>query len=186
MKLPSYMRPKYPVLLVAGLGGLFTVVNLASAQTWTPTSAPAQGWASIAASADGKKLVAAGGDYWDVAGYGHLQASPIYTSTDSGATWTATSAPTTSWISVASSADGIKLVATAGGHDDVGGAIYTSTNSGVTWTRTSATATNWTNWTSIASSADGTKLVATASHPYNYGVGRFGGPIYSSTNSGAT
>jgi hypothetical protein len=34
------MRPKYPVLLVAGLGGLFTVVNLASAQGWTQTWTP--------------------------------------------------------------------------------------------------------------------------------------------------
>ena len=31
MKISSYMKPKYPVLLVAGLGGLFTVLNLAFA-----------------------------------------------------------------------------------------------------------------------------------------------------------
>ena len=75
MKIPSSMRHKYPVLLVAGLGGLFTVVNLAFAQTWTPTGAPTQAWtfvagratwASIASSADGIKLVAAGrrGGHW--------------------------------------------------------------------------------------------------------------------------
>src|SRR5213082_4248806 len=79
MKIPSYIRPNCPVLLVAGLGGLFTVVNLASSQTWTRTSAPSNPWSSVASSADGTKLVAAGADYWDVAGYGHLQASPIYT-----------------------------------------------------------------------------------------------------------
>jgi len=69
MKIPSSMWHKYPVLLVAGLGGLFTVVNLAFAQTWTPTGAPTQAWtfitgratwASVASSADGIKLVAAG------------------------------------------------------------------------------------------------------------------------------
>jgi len=38
------MRSKYPVLDVAGLSGLFTVVNLAFAQTWTPTGAPTQAW----------------------------------------------------------------------------------------------------------------------------------------------
>ena len=31
MKISSYMKPKYPVLLVAGLSGLFTVLNLAFA-----------------------------------------------------------------------------------------------------------------------------------------------------------
>src|SRR2546422_1485247 len=81
MKIPSYMRPKYPVLLVAGLGGLFTVVNLASGQVWTATSAPLQDWEAVASSADGTKLVAAGGS--DCA-YSCSPPLPIYTSTDSG------------------------------------------------------------------------------------------------------
>src|SRR5207244_2884253 len=81
MKIPSYMRPKYPALLVAGLGGLFTVVNLTSAQTWTPTGAPCQRWASVASSADGIKLVAAGrGSDIDARALPH----PIYTSADLG------------------------------------------------------------------------------------------------------
>jgi photosystem II stability/assembly factor-like uncharacterized protein len=45
----------------------------------------------------------------------------IYTSTDSGATWTARDS-SRSWYSVASSADGTKLVAV-----EQGGQIYTST-----------------------------------------------------------
>ena len=75
-------------MLVAGLGGLLTVVNLAFAQTWTPTGAPSQAWtfvagratwASIASSADGIKLVAVA--TFDASGnHGH-----IYTSVDSGA-----------------------------------------------------------------------------------------------------
>ena len=90
MKLPSYTRPKYPVLLVAGLGGLFTVVNLAFAQTWTPTGAPTQAWtfitgratwASVASSADGIKLVAAGRGH----GYSGYFPIPIFTSADDAA-----------------------------------------------------------------------------------------------------
>jgi hypothetical protein len=49
----------------------------------------------------------------------------IYTSTDSGATWTAqANAPSTSWSSIASSADGTRLVAVVNG-----GKIYTSSTS---------------------------------------------------------
>lgn len=80
-------------------------------------------------------------------------------------TWTFTSAPVANWSAVASSADGIKLVAAADG-----GLIYTSTNSGQTWTPSIAPATNW---QTLASSADGTKLVA----------GARGGLIYLSADS---
>src|SRR5437773_1755711 len=194
MKMPSYMRPKYPVLLVAGLGGLFTVVNLASAQTWTPTSAPSstaptrKGWASVASSADGIKLVAAGRGNGS---YNEALPHPIYTSADSGMTWTQTSAPTntTIWSSVASSANGTKLAAVGQSFDfntggRSGGQIYTSADSGMTWTQTSAP-TN-TIWSSVASSADGTKLVAVGpSFDFNTAE-RIGGQIYTSTNSGAT
>src|SRR5256885_1783813 len=137
MKIPSYKKSKYPVLLVAGLGGLVTVVNLASAQTWTPASEPEAPvyslWVSVASSADGSKLVAAA--KFDQAGN---PVGLIHTSTNSGATWTQTSAPSNSWSSVASSADGSKLVAATTEFDQAGnpaGLIYTSTNSGATWTQ---------------------------------------------------
>jgi photosystem II stability/assembly factor-like uncharacterized protein len=81
-------------------------------------------------------------------------------------TWTQTSAPSNSWTSVASSADGSRLVAVA-----APGLIYVSTNYGAAWALTVAPSNNW---TSVASSADGSKLVA-VSNP---------GPIYVSTNSG--
>ena len=83
-----------------------------------------------------------------------------------GVVWTA-HGPSTNWISVASSADGVKLVAAV-----YNGSIYTSTDSGVTWTAQIPS----TNWVSVASSADGTKLVAAA----------VPGQIYTSTDSGAT
>jgi hypothetical protein len=70
------------------------------------------------------------------------------------------------WYSIASSADGSKLVSVVDG-----GKIYTSTNSGVSW---QSTATNRA-WYTVASSADGAKLAAVV----------YGGQIYTSTNSGA-
>jgi hypothetical protein len=94
-------------------------------------------------------------------------------------TWIPTSAPTTNWQAVASSADGNKLAATV-----YFGPIYTSTNSGFTWSIANAPCTNW---VSVASSADGTKLVAAVGPG-----GVFGNPpgpaglIYLSSDSGAT
>ena len=82
-----------------------------------------------------------------------------------GQTWTLTGANTNLfWNSLACSADGTKLVATATG-------IYLSTNSGAAWTMSSAPAQSF---RSIASSADGTRLIVA------------GGSVYISTNSGNT
>ena len=131
--------------------GVAIWISTNSGIAWTETCAPTNTlWASIASSTDGTHLVA-------VAGYVYYTGSAtngggIYTSTNAGAMWAQTSAPVTNWISVASSADGAKLVAVANG-----GGIYVSSDSGFTWTQTSAPATNW---HSITSSADGTKLAA--------------------------
>src|SRR5437773_5338797 len=88
--------------------------------------------------------------------------------------WTRTSAPTTNWSAVASSADGRKLVAVVFS-DNQGnpGPIYTSVDSGATWTMTTAPLNSW---SCVASSGDGTKLAA----------GIFNGPIDTSVDSGAT
>jgi hypothetical protein len=85
----------------------------------------------VASSADGAKLVAVS---IRIGASGGL----IYTSSDSGATWTQTTAPRQDWQQVASSSDGTKLVAVssnlvATGHA-FGGYIYTSSDSGATWT----------------------------------------------------
>jgi hypothetical protein len=69
------------------------------------------------------------------------------------------------WLSVASSADGNKLVAV-----EYGGQIYTSTDFGVSWTARESNR----SWYSVASSADGSKLVAVV----------YQGQIYTSTDSG--
>ena len=91
----------------------------------------------------------------------------IYTSTDSGVTWTAqTSGGSRLWYAVASSSDGTRLMAAVRGGD-----IYTSTDSGVTWTAQTSAGSQ--SWSAVASSSDGNMLVATVSN----------GNIYISTDS---
>ena len=82
--------------------------------------------------------------------------------------WTQTRAPSNSWYSVASSADGLKWVAVCPN------GIWITTNSGTTWTQTSATNINWVR---VVSSADGTKLAAFETYTSE---------IYLSTDSGNT
>ncbi len=83
-----------------------------------------------------------------------------------GATWTPRES-NRNWYSVASSADGSKLVAVV-----KGGRIYTSTDSGVRWTPRDSDR----NWHTVTSSADGTKLAAVVN----------GGQVYTSTDSGVS
>jgi len=156
--------------LVATVNNGYIWTSANSGATWTihnssPISSPFY-WSSVASSADGTKLVA-------TVGYTIYTAShpgAIYTSTDSGVTWAShTSSPlssTLNWSSVASSADGTKLVAAVRS-----GQIYISSNSGTSWT---AQGPNGLLWTSVASSSDGTKLVAVENN----------GQIYTSSNSG--
>ena len=115
-------------------------------------------WQSIASSSDGSKLAAV------------VSGGSVYTSSDSGATWTEqTAAGSRYWQSIASSSDGTKLAAVA-----YGGSIYTSSDSGATWTEQTAAGSR--NWYSIASSSDGSKLAAVV----------YGGSVYTSSDSGAT
>jgi hypothetical protein len=76
------------------------------------------------------------------------------------------------WSSVASSADGNKLVAVVGTVLGDTGQIYVSTNAGVSWAARESNR----QWVGVASSADGTKLAAIAD----------GGQIFTSTDSGAS
>ena len=95
----------------------------------------------------------------------------------SGQTWVQTSAPTTNWQSVASSADGKILAAAAGRQISVSvytGGVFISTNSGNDWFQANLPATNF--YVSIASSADGSSLATTF----------IKGGIYYSTNFGTT
>ena len=81
----------------------------------------------------------------------------------SGSTW-GPRAPTLVWRTVASSADGTKLIA-----GPESGQIYASTDSGVSWSPHGPSP----GWSSSASSADGSKLVAAS---YN--------SVYTSSDSG--
>jgi hypothetical protein len=154
--------------------------NPAPAQTWTLTGAATNSWRAVASSADGTKLVAV----TDV-----TQTNPvptgtgaIYVSTDSGITWTQTSAPGNNWSSVASSADGTKLLALASPASFASGTgPYTSTDSGATWTLHGSTnGLNGLAWGSAASSADGTILAALAA-PFLGSAS-----LFTSTNSGSS
>ena len=82
----------------------------------------------------------------------------IYTSTDAGVTGTARESDR-QWRGVASSADGMKLIAAELNGGQQPGRLWTSTDAGVTWT---AGAFGGPNRWSVASSADGTKLFAAA------------------------
>src|SRR3989344_3079559 len=73
------------------------------------------------------------------------------------------------WNGIASSADGIKLVAVSGG-----GYLYTSADSGVIWVQRTISGSY--AWSGVASSADGIKLVAVNN----------GGYVYTSADSGLT
>src|SRR6185369_13851287 len=101
---------------------------------------------SVASSNDGTKLAAvdAGGQ--------------IYTSSDSGVTWSAHFF-TRSWADVTSSADGTRLAAVV-----AGGQIYVSSDSGLSWTPRESNRL----WFSIASSADGSKLVSVVTNGQIY------------------
>jgi hypothetical protein len=168
-----------------------TWVSTNSGVNWTQTSATNRYWYCVASSSDGTKLV---GIETDVELVNGSWGSGIYTSTNFGTSWTLeTNAPIMNWGAVASSADGIKLVAVTDGgfNTTTNGGIYTSTDSGNSWTKQTAAPTvaqgaaaEIPNWQGVASSADGTKLAA-ASYNGN-GFGGIGVGICTSENSGAT
>jgi photosystem II stability/assembly factor-like uncharacterized protein len=129
-------------------------VSADSGNTWTQTGSLAStAWNAVAMSADGNKLFAA------------ILNGSIYTSTNFGTNWTATSAPSKAWVCLASSVDGMELAAAAQNDH-----IFVSTNAGTTWTTNAQSD----SWTSIASTADGRRLLASA-----------GSGTYLSTNSGS-
>jgi fibronectin-binding autotransporter adhesin len=152
-------------LFTKGASGTFTpgtsnVYVTNSGNDWIEQTNPgARAWHGVASSDDGTKLAAV------------VYNGYIYTSTDSGATWSTNSNSSGSrdWTSIASSSDGVNLAATVSN-----GYIYTSTDSGATWS-TNSNSSGSRDWTSIASSSDGVNLAATVN----------GGNIYTSTDSGA-
>lgn len=129
---------------------------LSYGQTWYQGAGGAEAWTSIASSADGLKMVATSSA---------ASAGNVWTSDNSGQTWSGTSANSFAsvWQAAASSADGTKLYAAV-----TGGSLYFSTNSGSSWAVISSAPA--TTWSSIASSADGTHLAGgtSAGALYNF------------------
>jgi hypothetical protein len=158
-------------LFAAASGDPFIYTSTNWGSSWFVTGAPSNTWTSVACSADGVKVAASVAVIYNPAG-GTAHSGPIYTSTDSGKNWLATSAPSNQWSCVACSADGSTIIAAAAYNNSngAGGLIFISTNSGFSWSLTSAP-TNI--WKAVASSADGRKFVAG-------GIG-----IFISTNAGA-
>jgi photosystem II stability/assembly factor-like uncharacterized protein len=146
---------------------------------WKLSSAPGTNWTSVASSADGTHLVAAATDRGSIGtdpATAVYPGGPIYTSTNSGAFWSRTSA-VSNWVCVTSSADGSRLAAASYQYNSNAPAashssFFTSANAGGAWTQSSAPDRPW---TALAASADGQNLVAVA-----------GGSIYTSANAGGT
>lgn len=121
-------------------------------------SSPVFNWWAVTSSPDGSKLAAV------------VNQNLIYTSSDSGLTWTnRTNAPGGQWYAIDMSDDGTKLIAAV-----YGGGIYTSTDSGANWTLQSTPGNK--NWFAVTISSDGTKMA----------VAPDGGDIFTSANSGST
>jgi photosystem II stability/assembly factor-like uncharacterized protein len=167
--------------------------------SWAPANAPNNLWSCVASSADGTKLAVASATYSTSgavgAGVYPSGDGQLCVSTNSGLTWSFSNM-NDNWKSIATSADGSKLVAVAADAEFISasvGRIYVSTNSGSSWRQTLASSNQW---VSVASSADGTRLVA--ADPFGCGTGvevfrrtQLSGPlfppsvgIYVSTNSG--
>jgi hypothetical protein len=149
--------------LFAGGGEIETSTNAGS--TWTRNSAPFTGCTSIACSANGSNLVA-----------GSISSGNVYISSNSGATWKLTTNVTMNtegWVTVASSADGTRLVASGQATNPF---LYFSADAGATWTTNGSPQIIEAGTPYVACSADGSHLAAAVA---NVGV-------FFSTNYGGT
>ena len=142
------------VVLGAANGGKLSYSGDGGVSWSTLANSPSVYWYDTAMSSDGGRLYGAAGS--------------VYYSNNAGVNWTAGTG-ISSANSIASSSDGVKLVAST-----VAGYVYTSTDSGVTWVAQTASGSR--SWESVASSADGSILYASENS----------GSIYRSADSGAT
>jgi len=164
-----------------GAYGIYTSTN--SGTNWALTSAvPQIGYfQSVAMSADGTKLAAAGGELSYIGGTTTLSGGGMIDySTNSGATWNLSDAPTNwEWSSIACSTNGNFMVAGAyGDTNGEPGPVYISRNGGANWTITTAP---YLAYGAVACSADGTHITAACFNSYQT-ISPNG--VYTSTNSG--
>jgi hypothetical protein len=145
----------------SGSGLIFVSTNMGV--NWNlSASAPPFAWGPVVCSGDGSQVFA---------GITGAQGGGIYTSTDSGTTWSLTSAPTNNWQSLSMSTHGDVLLAGANVFDGTAysGQIYLSTNGGFSWNPQNAPNTGW---GCVFCSADGGLLTA----------GEYIGSIYNAVN----
>jgi len=123
-------------------------------------------WYSLASDSTGTHLIAAAFGTYGNEGW-------VYTSADSGATWTIRYPTVNSmyWRSAASDAEGSNLIVAARASY-----LWTSSNGGVDWTVRKPAGEGMTNWMTVASDADGSNLIAGAKD----------GRLWISSNGGST
>jgi uncharacterized repeat protein (TIGR02543 family) len=144
---------------------LYALWALDSASSWTDLHSASLVYAAydaVATSADGVYVVA-------VINGGAGTASGIYTSSNSGTSWTRTHTTSRAFRCVAMSSTGQYVVAGVST-----GFLYVSTDYGVTWTQRGTSQP----WRGVTMSADGTKMYALAN------AGTAG--VYTSINFGTT
>jgi hypothetical protein len=146
------------MVIVAATGDatIYTTTNCGSA--WATANTPPESWSSVACSADGTRQFAvsigSGGSGIEAVWLWH---GAIFTSTNSGASWTQTSAPNDYWESVACSTDGTKIVACAEEEIPPSTTLWISRDGGTSWQ-----SSEWPDArATVASSGDGSKLFAT-------------------------
>jgi len=139
------------MLLAVNAGRLYVSTDLG--HTWNeqePSTWPSEGWSCIAISSDGVGMLA---------GIGGGTTGPLYTSFNSGATWTLSqpAGPTVNkiWSGVAMSSDGTRMIAAA-----ADGGLYTSSDSGKTWTERRPIGSVVRPWGLVTISADSTRVIA--------------------------
>jgi|ERR1017187_100011 hypothetical protein len=159
--------------LAAVTSGAHPIYSTDAGATWHANQSSPDAYLRIASSADGTKLVAP-----MLVSNSFSYPIGIFVSTDSGGTWTQTTAPPAYyWSAVASSGFGDKLAAafytTSGFPNSAGGLVYVSTNAGFSWSKGGSPTKSW---SSLACSADGNKIIAAAA----------GDKIYVTTNFGTS
>ena len=115
-------------------------------------------WNTVASDADGSNLIAG------------IHQGRLYTSSDSGATWTERQPAGTStydWNAVASDATGVNLLAAI-----EFGRLYVSADSGATWTERRPAGDTDKGWVTVVSNSDGTNLIVGDEDTMNAGNGR--------------